>query len=364
MTNAEKSTTVLYRPDDPRYDEHIREFQGCPTIAVTRGGRIYMGWYSGGWKEPHIDNYNLLVYSDDQGKHFSKPLIVIPSDRERMVHALDIQLWCAPDGRLFVFWVQNNVEPAPAEKPDFGGRPGVIVDEFLFRDFRHAAWMMICDDPDADEPQFSEPRCWDSGFLRCKPLVCADGSWMFFNYDQLSDRYAYSISRDRGESFTRHHGAKKISTPFDESMAYQRVDGSIHMLARSTCGQLAESVTRNGGAVWEETRPSGIVSPSTRFFVSRTPTGRILLVVNDHPKERTNMTAYLSEDDGVTWKYKRCLDTRKNLSYPDADFHDGKIYLTYDRERTGAKEILLLSFTEEDIISGEGTLTPQIISKP
>lgn len=46
------------------------------------------------------------------------------------------------------------------------------------------------------------------------------------------------------------------------------------------------------------------------------------------------MTLYLSEDDGATWKYKRCVDTRNNISYPDADFHDGKIYLSYDRERT------------------------------
>ena len=48
----------------------------------------------------------------------------------------------------------------------------------------------------------------------------------------------------------------------------------------------------------------------------------------------------------------------------DVDFHNGHIYLTYDRERTGAKEILFLSFTEEDIINNDIPLIPQIISKP
>lgn len=78
------------------------------------------------------------------------------------------------------------------------------------------------------------------------------------------------------------------------------------------------------------------------------------------------MTVYLSDDDGKSWQYKRCIDEREALSYPDADFHDGRIYLVYDRERSGqnsAKEILFTSFTEEDIISG-GDIDVAVISKP
>jgi len=88
--NAKNSCKVLYKPTNPIYDEQIRNFQGCPTIAVTKKGRIFLGWYSGGVKEPHIENYNILVYSDDDGKTFTKPYIIIPSDKERLVHALDI----------------------------------------------------------------------------------------------------------------------------------------------------------------------------------------------------------------------------------------------------------------------------------
>lgn len=364
MTNAQRSTTVLFHPADPRWEESIRRFQGCPTLAATRSGRIYLGWYSGGTKEPHIENYNLLVYSDDQGKTWSKPLLIIPSREAELVHALDIQLWTDPAGRLIVFWVQNDVEIAPAEKPDFGDRPGVVVDSYLFRDFRHNAWMMSCDNPDAEEPQFSAPRRFDQGFLRCKPTVLPDGSWLCFNYDQLTDRYGYSVSRDKGKTFTRYYGGKKIDTPFDEAMAYVRRDNSIRMLARTrSTGELAESVSKDGGVTWTDGAPSGITSPSTRFFIARTPTGRILLVHNDHAKKRTNMTVSLSEDDGATWKYSRCIDTRAGLSYPDADFFGGRIFLTYDRERTGAKEILFTSFTEEDILAGNEIFV-QIVSKP
>ena len=74
---------VLMYPTDRRYAESIRLYQGCPTVAVTRGGRLFAGWYSGGTTEPHMDNYNLMVQSDDGGKSWSKPVLVIPSDKPR-----------------------------------------------------------------------------------------------------------------------------------------------------------------------------------------------------------------------------------------------------------------------------------------
>src|SRR5699024_5904860 len=156
-------------------DVTVRQFQGCPTIAATRGGRLYVGWYSGGVREPHIDNFNLLVYSDDQGKSWSRPLLVIPSSRERLVHALDIQLWLSPDGRLYVYWVQNNVKPAIKNPDGSYVYPGYESDGYIFNDFTHAEWCAVCDAPDAENPVFGEPRYVDRGFLRCKPLVTSSG---------------------------------------------------------------------------------------------------------------------------------------------------------------------------------------------
>lgn len=358
---------LLYKPTDPNFEEPIRQFQGCPTIAVTRGGRVYLGWYSGGTREPHMDNYNLLIYSDDC-QNWSNPLLVIPSSKEHCIHALDIQLWISPEGKLHVFWVQNNTIPAsdglvPEKKKD---QPLVQVDGYWFPDFEHAMWVSVCENPDDDEPVFSSPRYLDKGFLRCKPLVLKNGRWLNFNYDQTSTRYGYSISDDCGKTYEHHYGAEKISTVFDESMAYEREDGSIRMLARSYVGKLGESISYDGGETWEEAVISDIDNPDTRFFVARTPSGRVLLVNNDAVKEqgRTNMSVYLSEDDGDTWKYQRLIDDRMGLSYPDVDFHDGKIYLTYDRERTGAKEILFAVFTEEDIMNPDYQFEISIVSKP
>jgi len=364
--NASKiSCDFLLYPKDEKYAENIRNFQGCPTIAITRGGRIFVAWYSGGTKEPHMENYNLIVYSDDKGRTWSDPVVVIPSSKENFIHSLDIQLWTAPDGSLHVYWVQNNTaydtDPKPELKPN---QPWVVVDGYQFYDFYHSEWRAICENPDADVLTFSEPRCLDIGFLRCKPLVTNTGRQINFNYDQQTTRYGYSISDDNGKSFTRMYGAEKLATHFDEGMAYHRNDGTIRMLARCHHGYLAESISCDDGLTWSDARLTDIASPNTRFYISRTPSGRVLLVNNDDTKVRCRMTVYLSENDGATWKYKRLIDERDGLSYPDVDFYDGRIYLTYDRERTGAKEILFTSFTEDDIMNDAYNFEISIVSKP
>lgn len=365
MNNAKKtSCEILYSPKDERFSESIRKFQGCPTIAITKNGRIYVAWYAGGTREPHMDNYNYLIYSDDDGESWSEPLLVIPSNKELMIHALDIQLWTDPDGKLHVFWVQNNVKPEPETMPTAReDQPLVAVEGYLFDDFCHSMWEIVCENPDAEEPRFSTPRMLDKGFLRCKPTVLKSGRWLFFNYDQIDERYGYSISDDKGKSFRHAYGKKKLSTVFDETMAYQKNDGSIRVFARTSLGEIAEFYSFDDAESFTEPTLSGIVGANTRHYVSRTPTGRIILVKNDSREKRINMTVCLSDDDGESFKYSHCVDERVS-SYPDVDFYGGKIYLVYDRERIGEKEILFMKFTEEDIINGTTPKRPSIISKP
>ena len=107
-------------------------------------------------------------------------------------------------------------------------------------------WVSVCEHPDADELVFSKPRYAGKGFLRCKPLVMSTGDWLCFNYDQMSDRYGYSVSSDDGATFVRHYGARKIPSPFDEAMAYEKKNGDIRMFARTmNTGDLAESVSHD-----------------------------------------------------------------------------------------------------------------------
>jgi hypothetical protein len=69
---------------------------------------------------------------------------------------------------------------------------------------------------------------------------------------------------------------------------------------------------------------------------------------------RSNLTAFLSLDDGRTWTASLLLDERHPVSYPDiAQAPNGDIYVHYDRNRYHAAEILFARFRQEDVEAGK-----------
>ena len=327
---------IIVKPDE-RFSVKKRLWQGCPTIARSRGGRLYAGWYSGGRREPSLFNYNLLVRSDDEGLTWSEPILVINSVTDKLLQSLDIQLWLDPAGRLWVFYTQRNYNSLPQWTPEHLN-----------------TWAVICDDPDADEPQWSEPRFICCGFLRCQPTVLSDGRILLPAYDWLSERYQYFVSDDNGETFRGCHAGKKVATPFDEAMFLERKDKSILLYARTQVGFIGKCESFDGGETWTDGEETDIPNPSTRFFLRRLNSGRVLLVNNMDCKERTAMTAMLSDDDGKTYTHSLVLDNGYNVSYPDAvQGEDGTIYIIWDRDRMGTREVVIARITEEDIMAGK-----------
>ncbi len=135
-------------------------------------------------------------------------------------------------------------------------------------------------------------------------------------------------------------------------------DGRLWMLAR-TSGQPFESFSSDQGRTWSEPRQATTVqNVSSRFFLRRLRSGRILLVKNGSPAERlqkrTHLSAWLSEDDGQTWKGGLMLDERNAVSYPDGfESPDGLIHILYDWNRHTDAEILMAKFREEDVLAGK-----------
>ena len=99
-----------------KYRIEQRLWQGIPSIEVTRGGRIFLTYYSGGTKE-EIGNYCILSKSDN-GEYFEDIAITYKEG----FRCYDPCIWIDPLGRLWFTW-------------------GVAPD--------HAVWASVCDDPDA-----------------------------------------------------------------------------------------------------------------------------------------------------------------------------------------------------------------------
>lgn len=362
MSNAFCDLEIIFNTTDPKYEEKSRQYQGCPTIAITKKGRIFAAWCSGGKCEPSVENYNVVVYSDDFGKSWSEPVIVFPSSKKTLTQVLDLQLWVSPEGRLFIFIARDDVAI------NTGNVSGHIqTPDYVFIRENIANWMVVCDNPDDVQLKFNAPECWGTGIMRTDPLVLSNGDWLIFNNEPFRDYYTYSISSDKGKTFTHFKGANKQKVEWAEPMAYEKKNGEVCMFARCQLGKIAKATSFDLGKTWGESGLTEIVAPDSRMFVARTPSGKLLLVHNDHQCMRTNITVSLSEDDGATWKWRKLVDSRKDVSYPDVSFYDGKIYLIYDRERNGvgaAKEILMTVFTEEDLMKENYEFETIIVSKP
>jgi hypothetical protein len=154
-------------------------------------------------------------------------------------------------------------------------------------------------------------------------------------------------------------------------MVVEKLDGTLWMLVRCFDG-IGESFSTDGGRSWTPGRRSHIDGPCSRFHIRRLVSGRLLMINHDEFGERrsreelelqgnvkewkgrTNLTAFLSDDDGATWPHRLLLDARDDVSYPDAAITpEGEIFVVYDHDRFGDKAIYLARFTEDDILAGE-----------
>ena len=319
-----------------------RTWQGIPGLERTAKGRVFVSWFTGGPKEPALENTVVLCYSDDSAKTFTKiEAMAKPRNGSR---CFDPCLWIDPNGALWYLFNRGNKDTA-----------------------RHALYARLCTDPDAPVPEWSDefrvgydvPYC----FRMNKPTVLSTGEWVMpvTLARESIDRWVswekqlqgVGVSSDRGKSWTLH-GAVNAPRFALENMIVERGDHSLWMLIRTGSGVLWESFSEDRGRTWSEGRASKIKSPGSRFFIRRLASGNLLLVNHYKFKGRSHLTAQLSTDDGKTWNEGLLLDERDRISYPDGvQDQNGLIWIVYDHDRHGSAEILLANFREEDVAMGK-----------
>lgn len=338
-----------------------RSFQGIPGIAYLASGRLFATWYGGGCGE-NQDNFVMLVYSDDDGANWSDTAWVVDPPAEK-VRAFDPALFVSPDGRLFWFWSQSESVDGCAL---FDGKAGV--------------WMSVCENvSDAVEDYcWSEPVRIADGIMMNKPTVLANGDWALpvsvwgcfpalFPDNDPGDRLL--ISSDNGRTFAERGrvSASMDLRSYSEHYFYQLADRQTLVVQLRTKQGYYYASSADNGIHWSGLEPSTFRTCNTRSFMMRLASGRLLAVFNDDPAVRRNMTAALSDDDGVTWTHKLLLDPRHDTSYPDiVQASDGSIRIIHDYARYRGGYILVSRITEADIETGRlidpASYTSRIVS--
>lgn len=336
----------------PKYDYDTQDYVMALTLERTPKGRLWLAWI-GGCDCPEA--FLMAASSDDDGETWSKPRLVIDGRSANLPISRTViigNFWTDPLGRLWLFFDQT--------MNHFDGRAGL--------------WVTICENPDDNNPVWSEPkRIWHGSMLN-KPTVLSSGEWVLPSYllqtrgfgpfkglfSELDIYRGVNVlaSKDQGKTWKLRSVRPFPFPDWHEAAIVEKRDGKLWMMSRTSKG-IMESFSDDRGFTWSEptTTAANIQHPNSRFFFRRLASGRILLIKNGkelHKNEGRNyFSAWLSEDDGETWKGGLVIEDRERVTYPDGtQAPDGTIYLTYDYNR-GHGAIMLAKFTEEDILAGK-----------
>ena len=125
------------------YNRAKRTCTGVPSIAVSRGGRLWATWFSGTTPGEIIERcpnaYVVVSTSGDGGKTWKEVLAIDP-DGPGPLKAYDPHPWIDPDGKLWVFFTL----PYPLNKH---------------------VWAITAEDGNQASPAWSQPRPVFEGVL-------------------------------------------------------------------------------------------------------------------------------------------------------------------------------------------------------
>lgn len=324
------------------YTPTSRNWQGCPVVTITdgpNGNRMWTGWFTGGATELATGNMAVLLYSDDNGETWVDPAVAIVHP-DVAAQVTKPQLWTMEDGRLWVSWSQHTGTGG------FDGKMGT--------------WAAICENPGApiDELQWSEPVRLFDGRGNGKVTILNKGTeneeWLTTAFDWIDRCYSsvYS-STDKGATWTLKGKAEVTGSTYNNAILVERKDGSLWMLLRQLEGNMKESFSYDGGKTWTNAQTSHIAHPNSAIYVGWTSSGKLLMINHKDFSGRNNLTAFLSEDGGLTWSYTLLLDARMGVSYPDVIEDNGTFYVVYDYDRFNTGRMYMAKITEADIMAGQ-----------
>ena len=346
--DASAMAEFIYNPADSRLKD--RKFEQVPAVGATADGKqVFVAWYSGG-AAPGPGNYVTVSVSQDLGKSWlNDQLAIYP--RDKAYRLFDPTIWRDNKGKINLFYGS--------------AKNSLIWDGFGGVNAIEIKW-------DGNRISNSQPIRISDGVMSNKPVYLSS-----INKSLFPVYIDKSILGTKSEKSFPQHGvfiysktnnnlslSAYASIQIDEEL---RIHDEPQLVEISEMGEyLAMLRTTKGiyytkssdfGKTWAKIQPFTASGPTTssRFYLGKLSSGNLLLVSNNSTT-RNKMSAFLSKDGGKTWPHKLVLDERENVSYPDADqTSDGTIHVVFDRERTGAKDILYCRFTENDILNGNAS---------
>lgn len=344
-------------PDEPGYLESVLVEGNEPgrlLLVYADRGKTYdadAGWTSTAQADPtgaggpltetlrHGSHAYMIMMksSDDGGRSWSEPWPLLDQDGGP-IPGFHVTVLRLPSGRLGMVYSGHGIA---------GGHPG--------RNFGTAAAFRASSDegrtwsapvpidsrwglcPSGHTVVLSSGRIVAPAFRWISPLPGNEAEGWPDGWDHhdgagatLSYSYAY-FSDDEGETWHASRSELFVSVSraaydLEEPTVVELRDGRVLMHLRSQLGRIYRSFSEDGGLSWSTPEPLQIASSYCPQYLTRMPTGDLLMVWNQSSRQeivlglnRHRLSCSVSQDEGETWghfKLLESLDGRAEVAAP------------------------------------------------
>lgn len=314
--------------------KHPRHTEG--SYVTLKSGRILFNYsqFSEG-QHDHSPSAIAEIYSDDQGRTWSQPRVVIPTGSHQNI--MSVSLLRLASGKIARFYaIKKNkwldchaVVSLSSDEGTTWSEPKLVT---------HAPGYFVLNNDRVIQTK-SGRLIVPLGFHRSRHTDDVASSW---------DSRAVAIwyySDDEGatwkESDTWWAMPVASKSGLQEPGVVERPDGSIYAWFRTDQGAQYESVSENNGVTWSAPRPTEMKSPLSPASIERVPGTDILMVVfNDHsgnvprpekPNQRAPLAISFSADGAKTWGPSQVIegDPAGWYCYTAIHFTDDAVLLAY-----------------------------------
>ena len=190
---------------------------------------------------------------------------------------------------------------------------------------------------------------------RIKPLLSGENKILLPLYSDGFNMSLVAISDDDGTSW--HPSLPIVGRGNVQPSLIQKKDGTIVAYMRDNGDEPSRvqiSESKDSGMTWTAAQKSQI--PNTASVqVYKLRNGRWAFIVNDIDDGRYQISLYLSDDEGKTWKWKTHLEKVKkgdgSFSYPSLlQASDGLLHITYSYQRKEHLESIKYVVVNPDLI--------------
>jgi len=181
---------------------------------------------------------------------------------------------------------------------------------------------------------------------RVHPIMTSDKRIMLGLYSDVFNCSLAAFTEDWGATWQFSEPILTVDLGNIQPAFLKKKDGTIVALMRDNGfpKRIRRAESHDNGVTWSDVVPMDIPNPGSSVDATVLQNGHWVLICNDTVQGRHILSAYLSEDEGTTWPYKKRLEDfppeKGSGAYPSViQASDGTIHCTYsytNRETPGS----------------------------